>query len=494
MAAMSSLPRRQVLRAAGTLGGVALSAAAAGRVGQGLAWATTVSGPSAADWRALVASIDGDVVRRSDRDYDRTKLLRNTRFDATNPLAIVEATGAADVSEAIRFARRFRLRFRSRSGGHSYVGASTVDNGLILDVRRMQSVTYDGGSGVATVGAGARSHRIHAVLAGNGRSIPTGTCPTVAAAGLTLGGGLGIDSCRHGLSCDALTGLTMVTADGKVRRVGESHEADLWWASRGGGGGNFGVATSLRYSSHAAQRMGVFALSFAWEHARSVVRGWAARIQVIPRSVWCNLRLEAGADGVLRVRLGGCCAPGGQDDEALALQRAIGVDATSATTFERSFMNGMEYFGGGTTTPRQATVSGSDVVATMSETLVQALPGIVERRAHSGAASSVILDPLTGAVSDLRADVTAFPWRDHLAELQWHVQLPDDPSKEAVMASREWVNGAHQAIASESVGAYVNHLEAGRPLGDYYGANFERLRRIRADVDPTGFFRSAYSI
>ena len=491
---MNPVSRRQVLHAAGTLGGAALSAAALGRVGRGLLTGTTASGPTAADWRALAASLDGDVVRRSDADYDQVRLLFDTRFDTTNPLAIVQAADPADVSEAIRFARRFGLRSRPRSGGHSYVGASTVDDGLVIDVRRMRSVEYDAASGVVAVGAGTRSYRIHAVLAEHGRTVPTGTCPTVGAAGLTLGGGVGIDSRRHGLSCDALTGLTMVTADGKVRRVGEGREADLWWASRGGGGGNFAVVTSLRYATHAAERMGIFSLDFAWEHAPSVARGWAARIEVMPRSVWCNMRLETGADGSTRVRLGGCCQPGDEDNEALALQRAIGFDAARVTTSERSFMDAVRYFGGGSTTPRWAAVSGSDVVSTISKTLAQTLPRTVERRALSGAVSSVILDPLTGAVSDRRAGATAFPWRHHLAELQWSVRFPSDPSLEAVKAARRWVNGAHQAIASESVGAYVNRLEPGRSTADYYGANLARLRRIKAAVDPTGFFRSAYTV
>ncbi|MDQ3224250.1 MAG: BBE domain-containing protein, partial [Gemmatimonadota bacterium] len=103
-------------------------------------------------------------------------------------------------------------------------------------------------------------------------------------------------------------------------------------------------------------------------------------------------------------------------------------------------------------------------------------------------------DPLTGAVSDRRAGATAFPWRHHLAELQWSVRFPSDPSLEAVKAARRWVNGAHQAIASESVGAYVNRLEPGRSTADYYGANLARLRRIKAAVDPSDFFRSAYTV
>ena len=358
----------------------------------------------------------------------------------------------------------------------------------------MRSVDYDPASGVTTIGAGVKSYDVHTALARDGRSIATGTCPTVGAAGLTLGGGLGVDTRRYGLSCDGLTGLTMVTADSKVRTVGEGEEADLLWASRGGGGGNFGVVTSMSFRTHPAEARGTFALSFGWEHAAAVVKGWAARVQGMARSTWCNVRLEVGVDGSTRVSVGGCCQPGDQHDEVLALERAIGVEAMSVSTSEKSFMDSVRYFGGGSTTPRYAAVSGSDVVASMTETLAQALPQIVRRRASSGTVSRVFLDPLTGAAQDLPANATAFPWRRHLAEVQWSVQLASDPTRAGVRSARGWVNGAHQTLGSESVGAYVNRLEPGRLLSDYYGANIDRLHRIKAQIDPTGFFRSPYTL
>ncbi len=326
-------------------------------------------GPRKADWRALAASLDGDLVSRFAPDYAEVKQLFNTRFDHARPVAVVEAAGPADVSETILFAQRFGLRSRPRAGGHSYVGASTLDDGLVIDVRRMRAIRYDPAGRVATVGAGAQLYAMHAALARHGRSIPTGTCPTVGATGLTLGGGLGIDNRAHGLTCDALTGLTMVTADGTVRRIGPGREGDLWWATRGGGGGNFGVVTSLSYRTHAARPIGVFLVSFRWDQAGAVLRGWAARARSMPRSAWCNLHLEAGADGSTGVRIVGACSEGDQDAQVAAMERAVGLEATSVSTFGKAFMDGVRYFAGGTTSSRQAFVAGSDVVARMSRTL-----------------------------------------------------------------------------------------------------------------------------
>lgn len=485
---VTDLARRGFLRATGAVGGALVT----GALGPGAA--TALSGPTARDWRALAASIDGEVVRRSDDEYDRVRRLFSTRFDPVRPRAVVRVENPSDVSEAIGFARRFGLRCRPRAGGHSYVGASTVDDGLVIDVRPLRGVRYDAASGVASVGAGVRSYRVHEVLARDRRTIPTGTCPTVGVTGLTLGGGLGIDSTAHGLSCDALTGLTVVTADGLVRRVDAEHEPDLWWASRGGGGGNLGVVTSMRFRTHAARPMGVFTLVYPWRHAAAAVRGWATRIETMPRSVWCNLQLVVGPDGARRVVIGGRCAAGDQDDQALALQRAVGRDAVAVSTSRQSFMDAVRRFGGGSTTPRGGFVAGSDVVASMTRALSEALPRVVARRAGSGTVSRVILDPLTGAVRDQAVDATPFPWRRHLAELQWYVQLPADPSRAAVRSARSWVEDAHRAMAPASVGAYVNRLEPGRPLADYYGGNLGRLRRTKDRVDPDGFFRSPYTV
>ena len=289
------------------------------------------------------------MIRRNNHAYAAAKRLFDPRFDARSPLAVVEATSAHDVAEAIRFARRFDLAARPRAGGHSYVGASTVDDGLVIDVGRIDGTRYDASSRRATVGAGARLYDVHAALARHGRTIPTGTCPTVGAAGLALGGGLGVDSREHGLTCDRLVSLTIVTADGVIRTVDADQNTDLLWGCRGGGGGNFGVVTSLRFATHPTRRLGFFLVAFPWSAASDLLEGWSRRVRQMPRSSWTNLHLEAGADGSTRARVVGVCQAGDENDEAAAIERAVGVDASSTSTFQRSFLDGIAFLGGGTT-------------------------------------------------------------------------------------------------------------------------------------------------
>src|SRR5205085_2164397 len=113
-------------------------------------------------------------------------------------------------------------------------------------------------------------------------------------------------------------------------------------------------------------------------------------------------------------------------------------------------------------------------------------------RHHKSVAA--ILDPLTGAVADKGNRATAFPWRNHLCDIQWYIGLPIGASGQQVNDAHDWINGSHRAIADWSVGAYVNYLEPGHKLGRYYGPNLARLKRIKAQVDPHDFFHSPYTV
>jgi FAD/FMN-containing dehydrogenase len=485
------IDRRSVL-----LGGTAtvVAALAPDTLIRPLAVAAAATGPSHADWNALQRDIDGDVIQRGDNGFAKAHQLFDPRFDHLHPLAVVECTSAADVATTIKFAKKQKLHCRPKAGGHSYVGASTMKGGVVIDVSRIAQASYDASSKIATIGAGKDLYHAHAALANHGRTIPTGTCPTVAAAGLTLGGGIGIASRQFGLTCDQLAGLTMVTADAKKRTVNPSQHANLFWASRGGGGGNFGIVTSLRFHTQPTHRMGFFLLTFPWSHAAKVVRGWSHRVHQMPRTAWANLHLDGSSDGSTEIRVVGTCQAGDEDTEATAMENAVGVAPTSVSTFQKTYMEGIEFLGGGTTSSRRTFAAGSDVIATMSADLSQALVKLVKHRASNGHSVSAILDPLTGKVSDIGPKATAFPWRNHLCDIQWYIGLPNGASHDAVQGAYNWIGTAHKKVKPFSSGAYVNYLEPNRPLGKYYGPNLQRLKQIKAQVDPHGFFHTPYTI
>ncbi|MGK5632719.1 FAD-binding oxidoreductase, partial [Streptomyces sp. URMC 123] len=214
--------------------------------GAALAGAPARRPPSGPDWPALAASLDGGLVRPDDADYAAARRLYNTRFDHLRPAAVAYPAGPADIAECLAFARRHAVPVAIRSGGHSYAGWSSGDGRLVVDVSRLDSVALEspsaaGAPATARIGAGARLVDVYTRLAADGRSLPGGTCPTVSVAGLALGGGHGVVSRAHGLTCDALLSATLVTADGRTLDCSADRRPDLFWALRGAGNGNFGV-------------------------------------------------------------------------------------------------------------------------------------------------------------------------------------------------------------------------------------------------------------
>ena len=452
-------------------------------------------------WAAFEESLDGDLVRPGERGFRSAKLLYNPRFDPVRPRAVVRAASSQDVVEAIRFAQRHGLPLVPRSGGHSYVGASTVQAGIQLDLRALHDVRPDGHH--VHAGAGARLFDVHAALERRERTLPTGTCPTVGATGLTLGGGNGVESRAYGLTCDALTEVELVTADGRVRIVSSTEDPDLFWACKGGGGGSFGVATRLTYRTFPADTVGFFFLYFDDADAAAVIRGWLRRQRRAPRSSWSNVHLDAQSGGGINLRIVGVSLTGDGHAEAAALERAIGVAPTNTSIFTRSHGEATKLLAGCSTLAdaechlapagklqRESFAAGSDVLAPGLRA-VDAVVAQVRARGRAGRGGALILDPLGGAVSD---GTGAFPWRGAAAIAQWYVGLPATASSSEVDSAYSWIRGGHRAFGSDSIGGYVNYLEPRRSSADYFGTSLGRLRDVKRAVDPEDFFHTRWSI
>ena len=210
--------------------------------------------------------------------------------------------------ESILFARKNKLVCVPKGGGHSYVGASTISNGLVVDVGSARSIQY--ADNVVTVGAGAKLYDVHALLDKYGRSLPTGTCPTVGIAGLALGGGMGIHTRTFGLTSDRVVSMQVVTADGVFRNVSPTQNADLYWALRGGGGGNLAIVTAFRLATIGAGKLGFFRLTWSESKAAAVIRGWQRFAHDAPATAWANLHIDALSNGTLEIRAIGVSTTG----------------------------------------------------------------------------------------------------------------------------------------------------------------------------------------
>ncbi|MFI5733381.1 FAD-binding oxidoreductase [Kribbella sp. NPDC051587] len=482
---MSQLDRRTVLKA----GGAAAAAVALTAAPEAMAAAT-----AAPNWNRLSRSLQGGkLFMPSTPGYAAAHQLFNPRWDSVQPAAVVRAAKTADVISTINFARDNKLVLVPKGGGHSYVGASVISKGIQLDVGALRGMTY-ASNGVLTVGAGARLYDVHAFLDKHGRSLPTGTCPTVGVAGLTLGGGMGIHTRAWGLTCDRLVGMSVVTADGKARVINTKSDPDLFWALRGGGGGNLAVVTSFQFATIPGPKLGFFRLTWPEAKAAAVVAGWQKFIEKAPSTAWGNLHLDAKSNGTVSVHVLGISTTGNAAAAAAQLESFVGSKATARSITVKTHMEAVKYVGGGTTSPRTGFLAGSDVLrAPMNSTSINALIATVKSAARAKLPAAAIIDPLGGQAAKQPAGGAAWPWRSALGVIQWYVGTAAHPSSAQLKAAQTFIDQGHGAVRSFSAGGYANYPEARRGVATYYGASLTRLRAVKKKYDPNGFFHTPYT-
>ena len=222
----------------------------------------------------LARATRGPLLRPGSAAYTAARRVRNARFDGARPLAVLKARGVSDVRAAVGWSVRNGVRFTARSGGHSYAGYSTLNGGLVVDLSALNGIAVSADRRTVQIGAGARLIDVYAALARRGLTIPAGSCPTVGVGGLALGGGVGLASRALGTTSDNVVALTVVTADGRALACDARTNSDLFWASRGGGGGNFGIATGFTLKTHRVSSASYFFASFPWSQADEVILAW----------------------------------------------------------------------------------------------------------------------------------------------------------------------------------------------------------------------------
>lgn len=468
--------------------------------------------PKAADWTALGKGLRGGLIRPADADYATARQLYNTRFDHQRPAAIAYVAHTSDITECLAFARRHGTPVAIRNGGHSYAGYSSGTGRLVIDVSRLKTIRTSGGT--ATIGAGAKLIDVYTSLGAHGVTVPGGSCPTVGISGLTLGGGHGVVSRAYGLTADSLIGATVITADGKMVQTAKDREADLFWALRGAGSGNFGVVTELRFRTHRAAP-GVSAyLTWPWSKAAAVLRAWQEWGPTQPDEIWSSIHFSAapGRTPTVSVSAFSLGTYGDLQNAVDRLADRAGANARSVSLRRRSYVDAMRMYAGcssststqchlpGATPGRTATGvlrretygARSDFFdRSLSQQGIRALLDQVDRygRKTSGyGAVSVALTALGGAINRVAPLSTAFVHRRSRMLAQYTASWPAGRSG---AAQTSWLDGVHGAMRRYASGAaYQNYADAG--LKDwrtaYYGAAAGRLTTLKKRYDPNRLF------
>lgn len=464
----------------------------------------TPSGTAPTRWPALQAGLRGVLLTPEQAAYEQARLLVNQRFDDIRPQAIAYPADAQDVVECVNFARTTKVALALRSGGHSYAGYSTGP-GLVLDVSSLNATSVTGGQ--ALFGAGVKGGQAHLALAAAGAGLPLGRCPTIGLAGVTLGGGLSAFTRAWGLACDHLTDIEIVTADGRIRRVGPdspSPDDDLFWALCGGGGGNFGVVTQLQFATEDIRDLSFTRFLLTWPApvTAAVIQGWTHfnADPATPRTVCSAFEQlsDSGMPSTPTVTGTFIGTPSGLEPVLDRLVAAVGQPETGRVTVPCDYTRAAseaDRWGGGTWGPRVAFAAKSHIVRQplTPATAADMAAHLNHLRAFTGVggASGLLIDALGGAVNDRPPEATAFPHRSAVGVVQYHSYWHQLTDHSHVTGRLNWLRDIHTALQPHlGVGGYTNGMDP--ELADwhtaYHGENYPRMQHVKATCDPQQLF------
>jgi FAD/FMN-containing dehydrogenase len=398
------------------------------------------------------------------------------RFRGVTPEAVVGCRSVVDVVAAVDDVRRRGVEFAVRSGGHCFAGRSST-TGVVIDVGPMDGISVD--DGLVTVGAGARLGQIYDALEPHGRTIAGGCGPTVGIAGLTLGGGLGILGRRHGLTCDQLVAAEVVLADGSVVECDAAREADLFWALRGAGGGQFGVVTRLTLTTvEAPPTITCFDLAWPHEAAMEVIEAWQEWSPDAPDEMAASLIADGSTVHVF----------GAGDTRPH-------VTAETETVVELPYREAKQWLADNG--PADEAEGRFDY--SKSEFFRRPLPTSAVQdltnhlRNGPGERRELDFSPWAGAYNRVEQDATAFAHRAERFLLKQTIATRG----EADESERQWLDEAWQITRPYGSGrVYPNFPDPDLddPHAAYHGSNLDRLKRVKAAYDPDGLFSFPQSL
>lgn len=440
--------------------------------------------------RELDRLLGGRAIGPDDAEYDAARQVRNRIFDR-RPAVIARCADVADVGVAIAFARRHRLPLAVRGGGHSVAGFSVLEEGLVVDLSAMRDVRVDERARTAAVGGGVTTGELDAATHAFGLATPAATVSTVGVAGFTLGGGIGHLVRAHGLAADNLVGAEVVLASGEVLQVDE-HEPELLWALRGGGG-NFGVVTTLRFRLHPVRTVVGGPMLWPVEDAERILPLFVRRLRDLPDDVsafFAVLTVPPADPFPAALRLRPACALVWCITAPAALASAA-LDVFRAESPLFDAVGEMPYPALQASFDSSAAAGSHGIIAGACYADVPDAAAASFVRFQKTAPTSLSFShvyPLDGAAARAPDGGAAWPWRA-ARFAQMVLGASDGPGREDEL--RGWSSAFAGELRPYALnGAYSNFLmDEGPDVAQAsYGASYERLARIKAEVDPENIF------
>ena len=435
--------------------------------------------------------VAGSVITPDGPGYDEARAIHNGLIDR-KPALIVRAQSTEDVVAALAFARDAGLEVSVRGGGHNVAGRAVTDGGVMISLADMREVTVDPERSTATAQGGATWADFNIAAGEHGLAVTGGLISSTGIAGYTLGGGLGWLMSKYGLAADNLESVELVTASGEVLQVDEASHPDLLWALRGGGG-NFGVATSLTYRVHPVAEITGGLIGHPFDAAPDLLRFYRGAVADLPDEMSVFAGLVHAPDGSgAKLAVLAVCHLGDTDMAERDLEpfkswgSPLVVDVgpmpypVMNTILDAGFPAGalnywVSTFAGGL----------DDAVI---DTAVQQFASVPSPM------SAILFEHFHGAVTRVGPTDTAVPHR----EPGWNILIPSqwtDP--DATDTNIQWTRDTFAALRPHvPTRRWLNYLgdDADDAIRDAYGPNYERLREVKQRYDPENVFRLNHNI
>ncbi len=438
----------------------------------------------------VLCNIKGEIITPESADYNKDRQIFNRAIQRF-PSVIAYCEDYGDVSSAIQCARENDIPIRIRSGGHNYEGYSVGDRVFVIDISKLDSIKIDYESGTVTVGGGVTMSKLYDTVSGQGYPFPGGTCPTVCVSGFCLGGGWGLTARKLGLGCDALLEVRLIDCNGKLIIASAHCNQDLFWALRGAGGGNFGVAVSFTFRlPPRTGRVSFFELTYPDASPQLQLRFFSIFQKWIV-SVTPDINVQGGiynsAEDGIYVYMRGICF-GDPDRTRELLEPFYFTEQMEEEIQYGSFLQIMNRIESSYPPSEKFKSTGrfSNQLYTLHE-LCELLTIVNSPRPDGSVLTSLSFYGLGGKVADKAPEETAFYFRrSHYILLIQSVWEEDRWSQ----PNRRFVLNNFPALYNLTDGSYINFPLAELPdyMENYYGNNSSRLVKVKRKYDPEDVF------
>ena len=434
--------------------------------------------------------LTGRIVLPGDPQYNSARQEFNTFFNRF-PLVIVFAQETQDVANAVRWARFWDVPIRMRSGRHNYEGLSVVDAGIVIDVSEMKRVEVDRKNGTATVQTGLRDFELYEILGSKGLVVPAGLCPTTGIAGFTQGGGQSSLSRPWGLAIDNLIEVEMVDAKGNVLYANANENDDLFWALKGGGGGNFGICTSFRFRTHQIDTIAYAKINWDLRDLKPVLKTWQE--YTVPGAddrLTPLLTIASGEESLLLMQ---GVFLGSVKELRCLLEPLLRAGSPQKVIIEEiPWLEAVSLIAATQpTSPEPFKSVGPFVNRLLPDEAIATIQCFINNPPTSSV--SVFFHGLGGAVAKVPNQATAYFYRNALSNMSIFATWS---TPERAGTGIRWVEDFRRAMLPFTQGVYVNtpDLSIENWSQAYYGSNFKRLTQVKAKYDPKNVFNYPQSI